>query len=334
MTAPSRARSLASLVASHRAFAPLGRDLARGIALLHALWTRRPTAGLSPAESAAVDELMRRAGEAARGERRDEAAALYRQVLKRQRAHLGALRALRDLAIATADWREALDVQQRLIAAAPWAERDAESQWLAIIHYERGRAELAAGRVPVALVELRHAIRADSRFVPAALALGDAHEAAGEVREAVRVWERAAETDPSVPVLGRLERVYRSEGRPSRMIALYRNAAEHAPDDLAVAIALGRVYFELEMLDEAADQFEKIEVRAPNLPVVHAFLGAVFERRGDTAEAFDEYRRALRLSQSFTWPHRCRSCQTVVSSWEDRCPSCRRWNALAPIEGR
>ena len=88
------------------------------------------------------------------------------------------------------------------------------------------------------------------------------------------------------------------------------------------------------MLHEAADQFEKIEVRTRNLPVVHAFLGAVFERRGDTREAFDEYRQALRLAQSFTWPHRCRHCETVVTTWEDRCPGCRRWHVLAPVAGR
>ena len=51
-------------------------------------------------------------------------------------------------------------------------------------------------------------------------------------------------------------------------------ACERVPENLAVAVALGRVYFELEMLDEAAEQFEKIEVRAPDMPIVHAFVGA------------------------------------------------------------
>ena len=277
---------------------------------------------------------MRRAAEAHRAGRVDDATALYRQVLNAHRAHVGALRGLRDLAVSAEDWRQALEVQQRVLAAAPWADREAESRWLAVIHYERGRAELVAGRVPAALTELRHALRADHRFVPAALTLGDAHEAAGDVREAVRVWERAAEADPSLPILARLERVYRSEGRPSRMIALYQSATERARDDLGIAIALGRVYLELEMLDEAADQFEKLEVRAPNLPVVHAFLGVVFERRGDVREAFDEYRKALRLGDGFTWPHRCRECQHVAPSWMDRCPRCRRWNTLMPVEGR
>src|SRR5207248_675829 len=138
----------------------------------------------------------------------------------------------------------------------------------------------------------RASLRIDRDFLPALVALGDAYEAAGDRREAVRAWERAAEMHPALPLLARLERVYRDEGRPSRMIALYREAAARAGDDLALAVALGRVYLELEMLDEAADQLEKVEVRAPDLPLVHAYLGAVFERRGDTAAAFDEYRRA------------------------------------------
>src|SRR4030067_372119 len=92
------------------------------------------------------------------------------------------------------------------------------------------------------------------------------------------------------------------------MIPLYQDALARAPQDLALAFALGRVYFELEMLDEAADQFQKVEVRTPDFPPLHAYLGAIFERRGQGADAFQEYRRALTLTQSFEWPHRCSAC--------------------------
>src|SRR2546422_1532251 len=70
------------------------------------------------------------------------------------------------------------------------------------------------------------------------------------------------------------------------------------------------------MLDEAADQFEKVEVRAPALPVVHAYLGAVFERRGETRAAFDEYRRALQLGHAFDWPHQCATCGATSALWQ------------------
>jgi tetratricopeptide (TPR) repeat protein len=205
---------------------------------------------------------------------------------------------------------------------------------LAIVHHELGRLDAEQGRAGAAVTHFKSALRADRGFVPAALALGDALEAAGDVREATRVWERAAETQPALALLGRLERVYRREGRPTRMIALYRLASERAPDNLAIAVALGRVYFELEMLDEAADQFEKAEVRAPQMPTIHAFLGAVFERRGETREAFEEYRRALRLARAFDWPHTCVACGAAGAAWDDRCPACRRWNTLRPVNPR
>src|SRR5260370_34940653 len=75
------------------------------------------------------------------------------------------------------------------------------------------------------------------------------------------------------------------------MIALYQAASARVPESVPLAFALGRVYFELAMLDEAADQFQKVEVSEPNLPGLHAVLGTIFERRGRTPEAFEEYRR-------------------------------------------
>ena len=62
------------------------------------------------------------------------------------------------------------------------------------------------------------------------------------------------------------------------------------------------------MLDEAAEQFQKMEVRAADLPLIHAYLGAILERRGQFRDAMEEYRRALALSDAFEWPHRCAAC--------------------------
>jgi lipopolysaccharide biosynthesis regulator YciM len=306
----------------------LGTLLSVGHQLVRWL-SSRPSPPSGTDDPQAVD-AMRRAREARQAGRLDEARTLYRYVLQRWPHHAEALRGLRDFAIEARDWDEAVVIQQRLLNAAPPADRAVESEWLAVGHYELGRLELARANPPAALAHFRAALRAERDFLPAALALGDALDAAGEHREAVRAWERAAETRPALPLLARLERVYRREDRPSRMIALYRTASERAPDDLALAAALGRVYFELEMLDEAAEQFEKLEVRAPDLPVVHAFLGAIFERRGQARDAFDEYRRALRLGHGFDWPHHCRACGATAPTWQDRCPQCQRWNTLRP----
>ena len=300
----------------------LGRHAAR--------WLTTRSAAPSGVDDPQAIDAMRRAAEARRAGRGDETRTLYRYVLQRWPQHADALRGLRDLAIEARDWDEAVAIQQRLLTAAAPTDRAVESEWLAVGYYELGRLELARANTAAAITHFRAALKADRDFLPAVLALGDACEAAGDHREAVRTWERAAESRPALPLLARLERVYRREGRPTRMIALYRTASERVPDDLALSLALGRVYFELEMLDEAADVFEKLEVRAPDLPVIHAFLGAVFERRGDTRDAFEEYRRALRMSHGFDWPHRCQACSAATPTWQDRCPQCQRWNTLRP----
>ena len=271
----------------------------------------------------AAAEDFRRTG------RPGEAAALLERLLARDHDHAAALHALRDVAAAQGQWQRALGAQERIVALGS-GERHPEQAMLAGIQYELGRALLAEGQVQPAIARFRDALRSQPDFVPAIISLGDAHTAAGDNREALRVWERAVEVHPELPLLARLEQAYRAEGRPTRMIALYQAASARAPESVPLAFALGRVYFELAMLDEAADQFQKVEVREPNLPGLHAVLGAIFERRGQTAEAFEEYRRALTLDGAFDWPYRCSACGAEHGRWIDRCPSCRGWNTSRP----
>jgi lipopolysaccharide biosynthesis regulator YciM len=290
----------------------------------------RPTDGDSGSRDPRVTALIEAARAARQAGRSAEAKSLYQQALDLNRSNVIALSALRDLAAESGRWADALPPQQRLVALVAPADRSRETGWLAAIHYELGRAELAAGNAPRALVCFRNSLRVDRRFLPASVALGAAHQMAGDHREAVRVWERAAELEPALPILSRLEQAYRGDDRPTRMISLYERAQAQAPDDLALAVALGRVYFELEMLDEAAEQFQRVEVRAPHLPAVHAYLGAIFERRGQTREAFAEYRQGLRLAHAFEPAYRCSVCGATEPAWRDRCPACGRWNTCRP----
>lgn len=249
----------------------------------------------------------------------------------REAARSATVQAGRDALIERGRFAEALEIQARVVQAAPREERAAEGSVLAGLHYEIGRERLEKNDRAGAISHLKDALRAQPDFVPAALLLGEAHLKAGEPREALRVWERAAEgPQPALPVLSRIEQLHRSEGRPTRMISLYQDALARQPDNLALAFGLGRVYFELAMLDEAAEQFQKMEVRAPELPLIHAYLGAILERRGQFRDAMEEYRRALRESDRIEWPHRCAVCGAAHARWVDRCPTCRRWNTSRP----
>ena len=249
----------------------------------------------------------------------------------RESAHPAAPHGQRDALIARGRFVDALPIQARVVQAAPRNERPAEEATLAGLHYEIGRERFEQNDRAAATAHLKDALRADPDFVPAALLLGEVHLKAGEPRDALRVWERAAQgSQPALPVLARIEQLHRAEGRPTRMISLYQEALARQPDNLALAFGLGRVYFELAMLDEAGEQFQKMEVRAPELPLIHAYLGAILERRGQFREAMEEYRRALKQSDRIEWPHRCAACGAAHSRWVDRCPACRRWNTSRP----
>jgi tetratricopeptide (TPR) repeat protein len=279
------------------------------------------------------DVLLALAEDYDRAGRAADALAAYRQVLARERDHQAALRGIRRVSVLAGRWSEALEVQETLARLASPDERSAEVEWLAGTHYEVGKTLLAEGKPEEALRHFREAVKAERGFLPASLAIGDAHERMGEMREAVRAWERAATPAPALVLLQRLERAYRGEGRPTRMIALYRDALAQSPHDLSLAFALGRVLFELEMLDDAADQFQKIEVTAPDLPPIRAYLGAIFERRGENVKAFEEYRQLLHLTHGFEWPHACSACGAAHPRWEDRCGACGRWNTSRPRSG-
>ena len=80
------------------------------------------------------------------------------------------------------------------------AEQPAELEWLAGIHYEIGKALLAEGKPQDALSHLRESLKGNRAFIPAHVAMGDAYLKAGDQREAMRTWERAAEATPE-PVL-------------------------------------------------------------------------------------------------------------------------------------
>jgi tetratricopeptide (TPR) repeat protein len=261
----------------------------------------------------------------------DEALAAYGEATRRDPEHLPAWRAMREAAVAATRWDQAVAAQERVIALLPAGPARQEAQdGLAAVHYERGRRRLAAGDRDGARLAFEEARRIAPGFLPAVVGLGDALLAAGRPAAALAAWEAGLAAGPALPLLSRIEHLHRSADRPTQMITLYQEAAARWPESLAVAVQLGRVYFELSMLDEAGEQFEKIEVRAPDLPVIHAYLGAIFERRGQVPEAFAEYRELIRLASAFDWPHRCAGCGAAHARWADRCTQCGRWNSLRP----
>ena len=104
--------SLGPLVAfGHRALRMLGLE-------------RAPASGQNDPQAA---EAMRRAEAARAGGHADEARTMFRYVVQRWPAHVGALHTLRDLAVEARAWDEAIGIQESILALAPSRERHAEA---------------------------------------------------------------------------------------------------------------------------------------------------------------------------------------------------------------
>ena len=129
--------------------AALGRDLSRLV-----------RAGSPDTDPSQTDEWLRAAEAALAAGRHDEAAALYRRVLGRRDGDAPSLRGLREASLAAGRFAEGIDAQQRLLAVVAPAERPAEAETLARVHYQRALADLDAGRPIAALPHLRSALRA------------------------------------------------------------------------------------------------------------------------------------------------------------------------------
>ena len=83
------------------------------------------------------------------------------------------------------------------------------------------------------------------------------------------------------------------------------------------------------VIDEALDEFKKLESTVPEASPVHLFLASIHERRGETDLAFQEYSRAFEQEKFSFFGYRCDYCKRVAAEWGGTCPGCGRRNTYA-----
>jgi lipopolysaccharide biosynthesis regulator YciM len=91
---------------------------------------------------------------------------------------------------------------------------------------------------------------------------------------------------------------------------------------------LGKLYFRLEMLDDAHSVLSSLEGRASYAPSLHYLLGRIHERRNNPGNACVEYRKVIKEMDLVQLEYRCRACDETIMEWTARCPSCERWNTV------
>ncbi len=261
--------------------------------------------------------------------RYDDAIKMYKDILSKDQTNLTALIKLRDMYHAMNRWEDLYEAQRQLLsnALAP-SDQEVEQRKLVGFKYEFGRSLLEIGDLERAKKLFRGVIKLDRDFIPAYLGLGEVYVEEGKPSDAGDLWEKAYKMTSSIVLLHRLEDFHLKQGEPNRAIDLYSQALSKEPQNSTLKFFLGKLYYRLEMIDEAFDILSTVDWGDRELPDVHKLLGNIYLRRGSLGLAATEFKKALGFRKQVLIPYVCSNCEHKTMEWTGRCQNCGKWNTF------
>lgn len=245
---------------------------------------------------------------------------------------LGVQRHRRTRAIAAGAWHEADRLQESIDAILVENGADAELGRERLVRlgltYQRGVRRLEEERFEEADEIFRDLLDREPRFIPAAIMAGESALLQGSAEAALADWIRSYEATGSPVFLQRIEDHFIESAQPERAIETLHQLIARADNDLLPRFYLGRLYFRLEMLDEAQRQLLSIGDRVGSSPTYHLLLARIYQRRGNLQRAVKSYITAIKQGGLADAEYGCASCGSSFGAWNDRCEVCGAWNSL------
>ncbi len=280
-------------------------------------------------EPKGIEVLFKLATTYEANDRRDEAIAIYRDLLEDDGNNRKAMRALRDIQMDLNNWQEALDLQKNIIKITKTgAKAEIEKQELLQLRYEVAHAKLESGEPDQAIETCRDIIKKSSQFTPARVTLGDAYRKLNRDNDAVRVYQEGYKTLKKSIFLARLEDFYINAEDPATLLAFYRSQMEVDSEDLLLKLYLSRLCLRLEMVDEAIQHLTDLETSGVDFTTLHLLLAEAHRRRNNTDDAVAEYQKALQIDSHLLLGFICNNCGSRFTEWHSRCPDCKTSDSL------
>lgn len=310
-------------------------------------------------DSGHEDALLRLGDMAVKRERYDEAKDYYRRVLDANPRSIEAMLALEEVLEKTAKWRDALNLVEEIIEADPdnltalsrkrtlleregrwdelidlqktilkhsYTDKAKENQSLLGYRYEHSRECLEKEEFEKAIKGFRIILKEDRDFIPAYLGGAEAMLREGEAEDALDFLEKGYEQTASPIILARLEDMLINLGEPARLIRTYRAALSRDPGNNMLRFFLGKLYFRLEMIEDAFETLSSPDMLDP-YPELYQLLGELYLRRNQYDKAVAEFKRSINMKKTFRLPYCCMQCGHIAEDWSGRCPACGNWNS-------
>jgi tetratricopeptide (TPR) repeat protein len=259
--------------------------------------------------------------------RESEAITYLNEIIEMDPDNLTALYMKRSILEKKGNLDDLINVQKQIIKSEhDEKDREREQKVLIGYKYEQGRTSLEAGEMEKARRTFRTIIRIDKGFVPAYLGYAETLLREDKVEEAIEFLEKGFQETSSMIVLARLEDLLINIGDPGRLIRFYRNISMRDPQNQVVRFFLGKLFYRLEMLDDAFDTLLAVDAAGNRFPELHQLLGNIYLRRGQCEKAVEEFKKVLDMKKTFRLPYCCNRCGYSSVEWSGRCPSCKNWN--------
>jgi lipopolysaccharide biosynthesis regulator YciM len=269
----------------------------------------------------ALESLTEKAG------RWSDALRYLDEILDIDDANLSAMYRKRELLERQGRWDDIVSLQKSILKYEH-SEKDKkrEQQNLIGYEYEYGRHSLENNQLEKAKKAFKNVLRTEKDFVPATLGIAEVLLQEGEGEEAINVLEKAYEATGSKIVLARLEDLLISTGEPSRLIRIYRSGISRSPNDPVTKFFLGKLFYRLEMIDDAFDMLSGIDTGGASYPELHLLMGNLNLRKRQLERAVQEFKKAADVRTAFRVPYCCNHCGYRADDWSGRCPDCKNWS--------
>ncbi len=281
-------------------------------------------------EEGNLEVLLSLARDLEDAKRYDEAIQALEDVLKLDSTNPTALYRIRDIHIRSGRWKAAHAVQERLLKAG-LAEHEvrAETQVMTGLKYEVGRQYVERGDLDLARRYFKEAIKLDKGFLPARIGFGELLIREGKLKHAAESWEKSYIKTGNPLFLQRLEDLYLELGEPGEMLRIYQVALSRDDQNPLLKLALGKLYYRLEMIDDAFDLLSTLEGLQDPTGALHKIMSCLYIRKGDTESALMILQEALNRPRPVGAPFACTACHYEAWEWSGRCQACGRWNTQA-----
>ena len=238
-------------------------------------------------------------------------------------------RKLRRVYMDAGKWALALALQESILArAAGEGEKAVEERLKVVLQYEQAKQMVGEGKEKDAASLLRLLVKEHPDFISAWALLGDILHRGGEDDKAVGAWQEGFLASRSGVLLHKIEDLYLEKEQPEAALEAINQMRFKVQKDIIPRFFLGRLYYRLEMMEEAYRFLGNLRTAAPHSAVLHYLLGCIEDRMGKGSLAAASFKRAVTNLESIQQEYFCYACATPHREWSDRCPKCRAWNSV------